>query len=85
MAGEHAVPNAQLVRRRIDYQEVAEYRMLHPSTGIAGKTSASDLVTTTSTGKIASKALDDPAFRKPLSVQVDESPARSVDDRVSIS
>ncbi|VUZ43834.1 unnamed protein product, partial [Hymenolepis diminuta] len=80
MAGEHSVPNAQLVRRRIDYQEVAEYRMLKPTAG-----STTTKTSTTTTNKISAKTLGNPVFCKPLSVRIDESPVKIVDERASLS
>nr|CDS28442.1 SUN domain containing protein 1 [Hymenolepis microstoma] len=76
MAGEHSVPNAQLVRRRIDYQEVAEYRMLQPA--------ASSTTTKTTTNNMSAKTLDNQVFCKPLSVEIDESPIKIVDEKGSL-
>ncbi|KAM7536455.1 hypothetical protein Aperf_G00000083075 [Anoplocephala perfoliata] len=70
MSGEQAVPNAHLVRRRIDYQEVAEYRVLQP---------------TGATTTILTKSLNAPSLRKPLFEQFDESSLDNTDERISIS
>ncbi|KAM3176719.1 hypothetical protein ACTXT7_005960 [Hymenolepis weldensis] len=80
MAGEHSVPNAQLVRRRIDYQEVAEYRMLKPTAG-----STTTKTSTTTANKISATTLANPVFCKPLSVRIDESPVKIVDEKASLS
>ncbi|KAL5105992.1 hypothetical protein TcWFU_000006 [Taenia crassiceps] len=69
MAGEYAVPNAQLVRRRIDYQETAEYRLVRPVTG-----SASDI---DGRGDVSA------SLRKPLTVSMEESPKTAGDEKLS--
>lgn len=69
MAGEYAVPNAQLVRRRIDYQETAEYRVVRPATG-----SASDV---DGRGDVSV------GLRKPLAVSMEEFPKTAGDEKLS--
>ncbi|CUT99140.1 SUN domain containing protein 1 [Echinococcus multilocularis] len=69
MAGEYAVPNAQLVRRRIDYQETAEYRVVRPTTG---SVSAVDGRGDVSVG-----------LRKPLTVSTEEFFKRTGDEKLS--
>ncbi|VDM15831.1 unnamed protein product [Hydatigera taeniaeformis] len=69
MAGEYAVPNAQLVRRRIDYQETAEYRIVRPLTG---STSVVDARGDVSIG-----------LRKPLTVGMEECSKTASDEKLS--
>lgn len=63
MAGEYSLPNAQLVRRRIDYQETAEYRVVGPVTR------SSALVTPNTVDGRGDASTD---LRIPLSIRVDE-------------
>ena len=78
MAGEYALPNAQLVRRRIDYQETAEYRVVRPVTRSSGIVAS---------GTVNARGDADVDLAKPLSVSVDEQEfgKRIPDDKHSIA